>query len=96
MITKGELAAMIAARESQPHLSLKEERYLAVCKFASDLRTAAVQAHDTLEEINEHNYNHEDVVRLNDASVEAILTLAPLIGENHGKSDMWWAERMCK
>ncbi len=32
MITKDELAAMIAALESQPHLSLKEEKYLAVCK----------------------------------------------------------------
>lgn len=32
MITKDELASMIAALESQPHLSLKEEKYLAVCK----------------------------------------------------------------
>lgn len=32
MITKDELAAMIAALESQPHLSIKEEKYLAVCK----------------------------------------------------------------
>lgn len=32
MITKDELASMIAALESQPHLSIKEEKYLAVCK----------------------------------------------------------------
>ena len=32
MITKDELAAMIAALESQPHLSLKEEKYLAIMK----------------------------------------------------------------
>lgn len=32
MITKYELAAMIAALESQPHLSLKEEKYLAIIK----------------------------------------------------------------
>lgn len=32
MITKDELAAMIVALESQPHLSLKEEKYLAVCR----------------------------------------------------------------
>lgn len=32
MISKDELAAMIAALESQPHLSMKEEKYLAVCK----------------------------------------------------------------
>lgn len=28
MISKDELAAMIAALESQPHLSIKEEKYL--------------------------------------------------------------------
>lgn len=38
MITKDELAAMIAALESQPHLSLKEEKYLAVCRELRDLR----------------------------------------------------------
>lgn len=32
MITKDELTAMIAALEFQPHLSLKEEKYLAVCR----------------------------------------------------------------
>lgn len=32
MITKDELAALIAALESQPHLSIKEEKYLKVCK----------------------------------------------------------------
>lgn len=32
MITKDELAAMIAALESQPHLSMKEEKYLALCR----------------------------------------------------------------
>lgn len=32
MITKDELAAMIVVLESQPHLSIKEEKYLKVCK----------------------------------------------------------------
>lgn len=32
MITKAELASMIAALESQPHLSIKEEKYLKVCR----------------------------------------------------------------
>ncbi len=32
MITKAELAAIIAALESQPHLSIKEDKYLKVCK----------------------------------------------------------------
>lgn len=36
MITRDELAAMIAALESQPHLSIKEEKYLAVCKALKD------------------------------------------------------------
>ena len=31
-ITKESLAQWIAELESQPHLSLREERYLAVCK----------------------------------------------------------------
>ena len=31
-VTKESLAQWIAELESQPHLSLKEERYLAVCK----------------------------------------------------------------
>lgn len=31
-ITKDELAAMITALESQPHLSLKEEKYLAIMR----------------------------------------------------------------
>lgn len=36
MITKAELTAMIAALESQPHLSIKEEKYLQVCKALSE------------------------------------------------------------
>ena len=31
-VTKESLAQWIAELESQPHLSLKEEKYLAVCK----------------------------------------------------------------
>ena len=38
MITKDELAAMIAALESQPHLSLKEEKYLAIMKELMEYR----------------------------------------------------------
>lgn len=37
MITKAELASMIAALESQPHLSIKEEKYLKVCKHLDSL-----------------------------------------------------------
>ena len=50
-------------------------------------------AHDTLYEINPSNYDHDEVCRLNDASVEVILGLAVELGEKHGKSDAWWAER---
>ena len=49
-------------------------------------------AHDKLYEINPSNYDHDEVCRLNDASVEVILALAPLLGETHGKSAEWWAE----
>lgn len=94
MITKDELAAMIAALESQPHLSMKEEKYLRVIRHCLELQIASRRAHDMLVEINEHNYNHEDVVNLNNASVEAILTLAPCLGETHGRSEMWWASRL--
>lgn len=37
MITKDELADMIAALESQPHLSIKEEKYLKVCTQLSQI-----------------------------------------------------------
>lgn len=50
-------------------------------------------AHDTLLEINPSNYTHDDVCQLNDASVEVILGLAPILGETHGKSAEWWSER---
>lgn len=50
-------------------------------------------AHDTLYEINPSNYDHDEVCKLNDASVEVILGLAPALGERHGKSAEWWAER---
>lgn len=36
MITKDELAAMIATLESQQHLSIKEEKYLAVCRALNE------------------------------------------------------------
>lgn len=38
-------------------------------------------AHDTLYEINPSNYDHDEVCRLNDASVEVILGLAQFLGE---------------
>lgn len=40
-------------------------------------------AYNTLWEVNLNNYSHDDVCRLNDASVEVILGIAPLIGETH-------------
>ncbi len=94
-VTKESLAQWIAELESQPHLSLREERYLAVMKRCEELENAARTVHDTLVEIDEHNYSREDILRLNNASVEAILCLAPVLGEKHGHSEMWWAERMC-
>ncbi|WP_288927250.1 hypothetical protein [uncultured Maritimibacter sp.] len=49
--------------------------------------------HETLWEINPSNYDHDDVCKLNAASVEVILGIAPTLGETHGKSPEWWAAR---
>jgi hypothetical protein len=57
------------------------------------LRDAICHAHDTLYELNPCNYDHDEVCRVNDASVEVILSLAPLLGETHGKTPEWWAAR---
>lgn len=67
-------------------------------QFAAEAKVARLEgalrwAHDTLWEINPNNYDHDEVCKLNDASVEVILGIAPLIGETHGKSPEWWAER---
>lgn len=50
-------------------------------------------AHDTLYEINLSNYDHDEVCKVSDASVEVILGLAVELGEKHGKPDEWWATR---
>lgn len=50
-------------------------------------------AHDTLWELNPGNYGHDDVCKVNDAAVEVILGLAPIIGETHGHSVEWWEAR---
>ena len=55
------------------------------------LRVLVRWAHDTLYELNPSNYDHDEVCRVNDAAVEVILGLAPVLGETHGKSPEWWA-----
>lgn len=50
-------------------------------------------AHETLWELNPNNYDHDEVCKANDAAVEVILGLAPVIGETHGYSPEWWAAR---
>lgn len=62
-------------------------------KERDEARECLRWAHDTLYEINPSNYDHDEVCRLNNASVEVILGIAPLLGEKHGKTDAWWAER---
>ena len=57
------------------------------------LEVAVRHAHDTLWELNPSNYDHDEVCRVNEASVEVILSLAPLLGETHGKTPEWWAAR---
>ena len=58
----------------------------------ADLLNPLRWAHGTLYEINPSNYDHDEVCRLNDASVEVILGLAPVLGETHGKSPEWWTD----
>lgn len=53
-------------------------------------------AHDTLYEINPSNYDHNEVCKLNDASVEVIIALAAALGKTHGKTAEWWADYMAK
>jgi hypothetical protein len=57
------------------------------------MREAVRYAHDKLWELNPSNYDHDEVCKANDAAVEVILTLAPLLGETHGKTPEWWAAR---
>lgn len=57
------------------------------------LREAARRAHDTLIELNPNNYTHDDVCEANAAVIEAVLTLADVLGETHGKTAEWWADR---
>jgi hypothetical protein len=57
------------------------------------LRDLIRWAHDSLYEINPSNYDHDEVCKINDASVEVILGLAPTLGESHGKSAEWWESR---
>jgi len=70
--------------------ALSEKQAVEVKVGERDLMPLIRWAHETLWEINPSNYDHDDVCRLNDASVEVILGLAPVLGETHGKSAEWW------
>ena len=83
--------AMIEASPLSPEPSSDELSRLR--ERVAELEGIARTAHDTLEEINPSNYDHDDVCSLNAASVEAILLLADAIGETHGKTVEWWDER---
>jgi len=78
-----EIAQAIAALQASP----------ATPDAVAALREAARKAHDTLIELNPNNYSHDDVCQANDAAIEAILILADVLGETHGKTPEWWAER---
>jgi hypothetical protein len=73
-----------------------QARLAAAEAMAEALRDAIRWAHDTLWEINPENYSHDEVCKLNDASVEVILGLAVILGEKHGKSDEWWQSRAAR
>lgn len=72
--------------------------YAGPAKPAVDLVEAQLirWAHDTLYEINPDNYDHAEVCKLNDASVEVILGLAQYLGERHGKTEEWWRDYRAK
>ena len=70
-----------------------EARLAAVEAERDRMRDLIRWAHDTLWELNPSNYDHDEVCKVNDAAVEVILGLAPVIGETHGHSPEWWAAR---
>lgn len=88
-----------------PEYSAENENYARLTELTSpaavlelldeitELRDLLKWAHDTLIEINPNNYTHDDVCEINNASVEVILGIAPVLGETHGKSEEWWAAR---
>lgn len=86
-----ELAVQREAKEHARRLCDRAEAQLAEARKALDgMRDLIRWAHDTLYEINPSNYDHDEVCKLNSASVEVILALAPPLGETHGKSAEWW------
>lgn len=72
-------------RAERAEAALTEER-----AHAERLAGLIRWAHDTLWELNPSNYDHDEVCKVNDAAVEVILGLAPVLGETHGKSPEWW------
>lgn len=84
MITKDELYAMISALESQPHLSIKEERYLAACKYAVEV----TEAFEQNEQSKQGLFADKDKLltanfRLGKANKDLENKLAQLIGCKH-------------
>jgi hypothetical protein len=72
----------------------REQAYRECADEVERLRAAALAAHDTLIELNENNYTHDEVCEANAAAVEAIFLLAEVLGKTHGKSADWWAARL--
>lgn len=84
MITKDELAAMIEALESQPHLSIKEEKYLAVCKYAVEV----TESFEQNEQSKQGLFIDKDKLltanlRLGKANKDLAVKLAKMIGCKH-------------
>lgn len=90
-----ELEAEVARLQAHIEATAKDTQRITTALTAevAQLMQAIRHAHDTLYELNPGNYDHDEVCRVNDASVEVILSLAPLLGETHGKTPEWWAAR---
>jgi hypothetical protein len=55
--------------------------------LVEEARGSAQHAWDTLVEINVSNYGHDDVCRMNDASVEVALSMKALLARMGGEHD---------
>lgn len=101
----GAMLARVAALSADAEAARSAVVTERTAREAAEARLAAVEgeivrlrdlirwAHDTLWELNPSNYDHDEVCKANDAAVEVIFGLAPVIGETHGYSPEWWDAR---
>lgn len=72
-------------REAATLIASQAEEIERMTRDRDEARALIEWAYDTLIEINVSNYDHDDVCRLNDASVEVILGLQSAISNSPSK-----------